>query len=103
MLVAERPYEVLVAALARTGLVGVAKAAIHSRERLIILRPRRGVLVIHTIYWPDEVREPGPAPTTPVTDREMELAELLLDQLRGVDATDGASGEAAAHDGDRSS
>ncbi|MER5227706.1 Ku protein [Streptomyces flaveus] len=87
-LAAERPYEVLVAALARTGLVGIAKGAIRSRERLVVLRPRRGVLVAHTIYWPDEVREPGPAPATPVTDREMELAELLLNELRGVDATD---------------
>jgi len=82
---AERPYQVLVAALARTGLVGIAKTAISSRERLAVLRPRHGVLTVHTVFWPDEIREPGPAPTRPVTDREMELAELLLSQLRGID------------------
>ncbi|MGP4053074.1 Ku protein, partial [Streptomyces sp. 2A115] len=87
-LAAERPYEVLVCALARTGLVGIAKGAIRSRERLVVLRPRRGILVVHTVYWPDEVREPGPATAAPVTDREMELAELLLNELRGVDAAD---------------
>lgn len=82
---AERPYEVLVAALARTGLVGVAKTAITSRERLAVLRPRHGVLTVHTVYWPDEIREPGPAPTLPVTDRELELAETLLTHLKGID------------------
>ncbi|MDT9701616.1 Ku protein [Streptomyces sp. P17] len=69
---AERPYEVLVAALARTGLVGIAKTAISSRERLAVLRPRSGVLTVHTVFWPDEIREPGPAPTLPVTDRELD-------------------------------
>lgn len=82
---AERPYKVLVAALARTGLVGIAKTAISSRERLAVLRPRSGVLTVHTVFWPDEIREPGPAPTLPVTDRELELAELLLTQLLGID------------------
>lgn len=85
---AERPYEVFVAALARTGLAGVAKTAIRSRERLAVLRPRHGVLVVHTVYWPDEIRDPGPASATPVTDRELELAEMLMNQLCGVDVKD---------------
>ncbi|MGW1290552.1 hypothetical protein ACWD4N_45000 [Streptomyces sp. NPDC002586] len=40
------------------------------------------------MFWPDEIREPGPAPTRPVTDREMELAEMLLTHLTGVDPAD---------------
>jgi DNA end-binding protein Ku len=93
---AERPYEVLVAALARSGLVGVAKTAVTSRERLAVLRPRLGVLTLHTVYWPDEIREPGPAATQPVTDRELELAEILLTHLKGVgpDAVRDEYGEA---------
>ncbi|MFD7055564.1 Ku protein [Streptomyces mirabilis] len=71
--------------MARTGLVGVAKTAITSRERLAVLRPRHGVLTVHTAYWPDEIREPGPAPTLPVTDRDLELAEMLLTHLKGID------------------
>ncbi|MFJ2566535.1 Ku protein [Streptomyces sp. NPDC087568] len=83
---AERPYEVLVAALARTGLVGIAKTALRSRERLAVLYPRHGVLVVHTVFWPDEIREPGLAPAGPVTERELELAELLLNRMQGIDA-----------------
>ncbi|MBT2508542.1 hypothetical protein J7I98_22155 [Streptomyces sp. ISL-98] len=83
---AERPYALLVEALARTSYVGVGKIAIRSRERLAVLRPRRGVLVLQTLLWGDELREPGDlAPSAPVTDRELELAEVLIRELTGID------------------
>jgi DNA end-binding protein Ku len=51
--------------------------------------PRHGMLVLHTLLWPDEIREPDDmSSTAPVTDRELELAELLMDQLAGVDVAD---------------
>ncbi|WP_053163682.1 Ku protein [Streptomyces noursei] len=46
---ADRPYALLVEVLARTGYVGIAKIAIRSRERLAVLRPRNGVLIVHTL------------------------------------------------------
>jgi DNA end-binding protein Ku len=86
---ADRPYALLVEALARSGRVGVCKLALRSRERLAVLRPRRGVLVIHTLRWPQEIRESGDlASPAPVTDRELALAELLVEQLAGVDLTE---------------
>lgn len=82
---ADRPYALLVEALARTGYAGIAKIAIRSRERPAVLSPRRGVLVLHTLLWQDEVREPGDiAPSAPVTDRELELAEVLIRELTGI-------------------
>ncbi|MFE7045489.1 Ku protein [Streptomyces atratus] len=83
---ADRPYALLVEALARTGMVGLAKIAIRNRERLAVLRPRRGVLVVQTLLWEDELREPGDlAPAAPVTDRELELAEILIRELTGIE------------------
>ncbi|MEE1806718.1 non-homologous end joining protein Ku [Streptomyces sp. BE133] len=83
---ADRPYALLVEALARTGMVGVAKIAIRNRERLAVLRPRRGVLVVQTLLWEDELREPGDlAPAAPVTDRELGLAEVLIRELTGIE------------------
>ncbi|MET8679976.1 Ku protein [Streptomyces sp. NPDC004647] len=83
---ADRPYALLTEALARTGYVGVCKVAIRSRERLALLRPHDGVLVLHTLLWTDEVRPPGDlAPATPVTDRELQLAEVLMNELTGVE------------------
>jgi DNA end-binding protein Ku len=83
---AQRPYALLVEALARTGRIGVCKLALRSRERLAVLRPRNGILVCQTLHWPEEIRDPGdlssPAPTT---GRELELAEMLVSEMSGVD------------------
>ena len=82
----DRPYALLVEALARTGYVAVAKVALHRRERLALLRPRHGMLILQTLLWQDELRDPGDlASCTPVTDRELELAEVLIRELAGID------------------
>jgi DNA end-binding protein Ku len=82
---ADRPYALLVEALARTGYVAVSKVALRSRERLALLRPRHGMLILQTLLWQDELRDPGDlAPSTPVTDRELELAEVLIRELTGI-------------------
>ncbi|MFG2827364.1 Ku protein [Streptomyces sp. NPDC048434] len=83
---ADRPYVLLTEALARTGYVGLCKIALRQRERLAVLRPRHGVIVLQTLLWRDEVREPGDlSPSAPVTDRELQLAEMLLSELTGVE------------------
>ncbi|MDX2812235.1 hypothetical protein PV410_06650 [Streptomyces sp. PA03-5A] len=43
------------------------------------------MLVLHTLLWPKKIREPDDlSSAAPVTERELELAELLTDQLAGV-------------------
>ncbi|WP_405593788.1 hypothetical protein OG741_37785 [Streptomyces sp. NBC_01410] len=49
------PYAFLVEALARTCRVGIAKFAVRTRERLAVLRPRRGVLVVSARQMPPPV------------------------------------------------
>ncbi|MHB6912755.1 non-homologous end joining protein Ku [Streptomyces sp. DB-54] len=84
-----RPYALLVEALARTGRVGVCKLALRTRERLAVLRPTRGILVCHTLRWPQELREPGDLTSpVPTTDRELELAEMLISEMTGVEVED---------------
>jgi DNA end-binding protein Ku len=76
----------LVEALARTGYVAVARPPLRSRERLALLRPHHGMLVLQTLLWQDELRDLGDlAPSTPVSDRELELAEVLIRALTGID------------------
>lgn len=80
---ADRPG---VDALARTGYVAVSKVALRSRERLALLRPRHGMLIMQTLLRQDELRDPGDlARSTPVADRELELAEVLIRELTGID------------------
>lgn len=83
---AQRPYALLVEALARTDRVAICKIAIRSRERLATIRPRHGMLLLQSLLWPEEVRDPGDlSSTSPLTERELERAEVLMDALAGVD------------------
>jgi DNA end-binding protein Ku len=52
-----KPYVLLRDALESADRVAVVKVALRQRERLAMLRPRDGVLVMQTLLWPDEVRE----------------------------------------------
>ena len=53
-----RAYVLFRDALERSGRVAVAKVAIRQREALAALRVRDGVLVLETLLWPDEIRNP---------------------------------------------
>ncbi|MEU1790773.1 Ku protein [Streptomyces sparsogenes] len=80
---AQRPYALLVEALARTNRIAICKVAIRSRERLATIRPRRGMLLLQTLLWPEEVRDPGDLSSpTPLTERELEMAEVLYGRAR---------------------
>ncbi len=57
---ARKPYALLVKAMKDTGYVGIAKLAMHNREYTAFLRPYEKGLMLHTMYYKDEVREaPG--------------------------------------------
>ncbi|MFD0503424.1 Ku protein [Streptomyces chiangmaiensis] len=76
----------MVAAMVRAERAAVAKVTLSTRERLAAVWPRRDTLVVQTLLWPKEVRDPGSIrSTTPVTGQELELASLLLAQMPDVD------------------
>jgi DNA end-binding protein Ku len=81
---------------ARHGTVVVCKVTLRSRERLAVLRPTARHSR-HTLRWPEEIRDRGDlASSAPVTDRELTLAEVLMDALAGVDLAELHDGYAAA-------
>ncbi|QIJ64727.1 Ku protein [Streptomyces sp. JB150] len=88
---AAKPYTLLREALKRSNKVAIAKFALRGRERLGMLRVVDDVIVMHGLLWPDEVRAPeGVAPDTDVTvrDKELDLADALMDTLGEVDLAD---------------
>ncbi|MFC9913915.1 Ku protein [Streptomyces sp. NPDC127197] len=88
---AAKPYTLLREALKRSNKVAIAKFALRGRERLGMLRVVGDVIVMHGLLWPDEVRAPeGVAPETDVTvrDKELDLADTLMDTLGEVDLED---------------
>lgn len=53
----QRPYALLAKALEETEYVAIAKLTMHNREYTVILRPYRGGMMLHTMYYKNEVRE----------------------------------------------
>ncbi|MEH7116824.1 Ku protein [Neobacillus vireti] len=80
-----KAYSLLRKALQESQKVGLAKIIIRSKEQMAVIRVYENTLVMETIHYPDEVRKAGDVPNVPaddkVTDRELETAILLIDQL----------------------
>src|ERR1700689_1448703 len=53
----EKPNALLFGALKRSGRVGVAKVAMHNREHIVILRPGKNGVLMHTMYYSHEIRK----------------------------------------------
>ncbi|MET7476899.1 Ku protein [Streptomyces sp. NPDC005648] len=85
---AAKPYTLLREALKRSNKVAIAKFALRGKERLGMLRVVEDAIAMHGLLWPDEVRAPeGLAPDTKVTvnDKELDLADALMDTLGEID------------------
>jgi DNA end-binding protein Ku len=78
-----RPYTLLFAAMRQCGMVALAQWTAHNREHLVLLRPGVFGLILHTLYYHDEVRalEEFRTDTSQIQGRELELATLLVDSL----------------------
>ncbi|HEV3380839.1 MAG TPA: Ku protein [Trebonia sp.] len=79
-----RAYVLFRDALERSGRVAVAKIAIRQREALAAVRVREGVLVLETLLWPDEIREPDFAfleENVDVRSQELKMAASLIDTM----------------------
>jgi DNA end-binding protein Ku len=55
---AAKPYALLREALVQTDRMAVVRFALRQRESIAVLRVRDKVIVLQTMLWPDEIREP---------------------------------------------
>ncbi|MHC3472395.1 non-homologous end joining protein Ku [Streptomyces sp. 7R007] len=88
---AAKPYTLLREALKRSNKVAIAKFALRGKERLGMLRVVGDAIAMHGLLWPDEVRAPeGVAPDTKVkvNDKELDLADALMNTLGEIDLED---------------
>ena len=81
----EKPYALLFAAMKKTGYYGLAKVAMHNREHIVIMRPGEHGLLLHTMYFADEVRKMDEFRTDTENIREKELA-LALNLVESLSA-----------------
>ena len=84
---AGKAYRLLLDAMEDAGKVAIARVVIRSKENLVAIRPRDGVLTMETMLFADEVVPPDsleeltPPTETKTSERELEMAKQLIDSL----------------------
>jgi DNA end-binding protein Ku len=81
-----KPYGLFFKALKETKYSALAKVSMHGREHVVLIRSAEGSLIMHTLFYPDELHEgnqqrvSGKAAST---KSELDLAIKLIHQLAG--------------------
>jgi len=79
----KKPYALLSRAMEESGYLGVAKLAMHNREYTVLLRPHEDGLMLHTMFYQEEIRE-APAIDTDhkqLKEGELKVAHQLIEAL----------------------
>jgi DNA end-binding protein Ku len=78
-----KPYELFLKALAETRYSAIAKLSMHRREHVVLIRVAGGEMLLHTLYYPDELltdnTHVAPAKIS-ATRQELDLAVKLIHQ-----------------------
>ena len=85
---AAKAYGLLLNAMEESGKVAIARVVIRTKEQLVAIRPAPGnVLMMETMIFADEVVPPGDIEELPdakelkASDRELKMAQQLIDSL----------------------
>jgi len=84
----EKAYRLLTDAMAKSGRVAVATFVMRGKESLVLIRPSNDGLMLHTMFFADEVRSFGEidkGASAKIRDGEMDLAQQLIDGLSNDD------------------
>ena len=82
--VGAKAYHLLLDAMMESGYAAIAKVTMHSRENIVIVRPRKEGLTIHTMFYQNEIRpavEYGSTDKSEIKEQEKALAMRLIESL----------------------
>jgi DNA end-binding protein Ku len=80
----ERAYALLLQAMTDMEYAAIAKVTMHQREHTVIIRPYQNGLILHTIYYPNEINEAkgyGKSTVKSLKKQEVDLAEQFAKAL----------------------
>ncbi len=84
---AAKPYALLREALKEADRVAVVTVSLRTRMTTAVLRVRDDVIVMQTMMWPDEIRNPDfaglDAADMDVKPQELKMAQMLVETLAG--------------------
>jgi DNA end-binding protein Ku len=83
---ADRAYALLLQAMRETKKIGVATMVMRDKEHLVAVRPGSEVMILETMYFEDEIRDPREELDTlpsqrAATARELAVASQLIEAL----------------------
>ena len=79
----DKPYHLLTKALEEENHAAVAKMVRSQREHLVLIRPSRGGMTLHTLFYEDEVRgvDGYGESSAEVDDKELKLARMFIQAM----------------------
>jgi len=80
----EKAYRLLTDAMEKSGRVALAKFVMRGKENLVLIRAAKDGLMLHTMYFSDEIRDFGEVDKgedAKVKPGELDLAERLVKEL----------------------
>ncbi len=86
----EKAYRLLADAMSRTNRVALAKFVMRGKESLVLIRPAQEGLMLHTMYFADEIRDFGEidkGAAARIKSGEVDLAVRLIDELASDEFT----------------
>jgi DNA end-binding protein Ku len=81
-----KPYELFLQALNDTQYDALAKVTMHNREHSVLIRATKSGLLLHTLFYPNELRganQPAIKPGKKPSGKELSLAKDLIQHLAG--------------------
>jgi len=82
----EKAYRLLTDAMVKAKRVALAQFCMRGKESLVLIRPSQNGLMLHTMYFADEVRDFGEVDkgdASKIKPGELELADRLIGELSG--------------------
>jgi DNA end-binding protein Ku len=78
-----KTYKLLASAMKDQNKVAVARWVAAGKEHLVVIRPYENGLILHTMFYADEVRDFGAVDleSAKISDKEVNLAEMLINEL----------------------
>lgn len=82
---ANKAYALFLAALSESKRAAIAKMAMHNREHVVLIRPGESGLLLHTLFYADELNAAnrGERPQAKFSAKELELAKTLVSRMSG--------------------
>jgi DNA end-binding protein Ku len=80
----DKPYRLLAQAMDQSSKVALAKFVMRGRENLVLIRSAQNGLMLHAMYFADEVRDFGEiekGESAKISDAETSLAKRLIEEL----------------------